>query len=56
MPDRELSPKEVARLKRRRDKLLNTACTRQERRDLLSEVRQINQRLREVDAGNGRRS
>jgi ABC-type phosphate transport system auxiliary subunit len=37
---------EISRLKKRRDQLLNTACTRFERKKILGEVKEINRRLR----------
>ena len=35
----------IAKLKRRRDELLNRACTRHERRTILKKVRAINRRI-----------
>lgn len=42
-------PDNVDALKRRRDGLLNRACTRQERPDVLAEVRAINRRIEELE-------
>ena len=41
-----ITQREIARLKKRRDELLNTACNRFERPHLLEEVRRINEKLR----------
>ena len=46
-PARLSRSEEIRRLKKRRDVLLCTACNRQERPDLLGEVREIN---RAIDA------
>lgn len=46
METEAITQQEIARLKKRRDQLLNTACTRFEWVDLLEEVKQINKRLR----------
>lgn len=35
----------IAKLKRRRDRLLTRACTRSERPDILNEVRAINRKI-----------
>lgn len=45
MPDRSLTPLEIARLKKRRDELLNRSCNRHERRELYERVRRINRIL-----------
>lgn len=39
----------IRTLKRRRDALLNRACTRQEREDILAEVRAINRTIWELE-------
>lgn len=46
METEAITQREIARLKKRRDELLNTACTRSEREDIMREVQRINERLR----------
>lgn len=43
--DPAITQQEIIRLKKRRDKLLNTACNRLERGTLFQEVKSINRRL-----------
>lgn len=43
--DPAITQQEIVRLKKRRDKLLNTACNRFERGALFEEVKSINRRL-----------
>lgn len=40
-----ITQQEITRLKKRRDQLVSTACTRFERDRLFDEVREINRRL-----------
>ena len=44
--NRAITQQEIYRLKKRRDELLNTACNRFERPDILEEVKRINEQLR----------
>lgn len=41
-----ITQREIYRLKKRRDELLNTACNRFERPAILEEVKRINEELR----------
>lgn len=43
--DPTITQQEIIRLKKRRDKLLNTACNRFERGTIFQEVKSINRRL-----------
>lgn len=43
--DSAITQQEIIRLKKRRDKLLNTACNRFERGTIFQEVKSINRRL-----------
>ncbi len=43
--DPAITQREIIRLKKRRDKLLNTACNRYERGTIFQEVKSINRRL-----------
>ena len=43
---RAITQQEIHQLKTRRDQLLNTACNRFERPDILDEVKRINEQLR----------
>ena len=43
--DPAITQQEIIRLKKRRDKLLNTACNRYERGTIFQEVKSINRRL-----------
>ena len=52
-PDRLSKREEVLRLKKRRDVLLSTACNRQERPDLLAEVREINRAIQALQKRRG---
>lgn len=49
-----ITQREIALLKKRRDVLLNTACTRFERPKILAEVRRINEKLRVLHVQLGR--
>lgn len=46
MESEAITQREIARLKKRRDELLNTACNRFERAQILVEVKRINEGLR----------
>jgi hypothetical protein len=41
-----ITQREISRLKKRRDELLNTACNRFEREEIFKEVTRINEMLR----------
>ena len=41
-----ITQREISRLKKRRDQLLNTACNRFERAKIFEEVQEINRRLK----------
>lgn len=45
----------ILKLKRRRDQLLNRACTRRERKEMLAEVRAINRKIWELEGLRHRR-
>jgi hypothetical protein len=45
MEDLVITQQEITRLKKRRDDLLSTACTRYEWREIFDEVKAINRRL-----------
>ncbi len=45
MENAGITQQEISRLKKRRDELISTACTRFERDRLFEEVKEINRRL-----------
>lgn len=51
-----VTQREIARLKKRRDELLNTACNRFERAAIMEEVKRINELLRVLHVKLGRQS
>lgn len=51
-----ITQREIDRLKKRRDELLNTACNRFERAELFAEVKRINEALRTLHVQLGRQS
>ncbi len=56
METEAITQREIARLKKRRDELLNTACNRFERVEIMREVKRINQQLRTLHVKLGRQS
>ncbi|MEX0820852.1 MAG: hypothetical protein WD021_01800 [Rhodothermales bacterium] len=46
METEAITQREIGRLKKRRDELLNTACNRFERADIMAQVKRINERLK----------
>lgn len=56
METEAITQREIALLKKRRDELLNTACNRFERADILKEVKRINAMLRTLHVKLGRQN
>lgn len=56
METEAITQREIARLKKRRDELLNTACNRFERVEIMREVKRINQQLRTLHVKLSRQS
>lgn len=54
--DEVITQREIVRLKKRRDQLLNIACNRFERPQILAEVRRINEKLRALHVQLGRQA
>ena len=48
-------PSELARLKRRRDDLLHRAVTRQERPEIMAEVRELTRRILQLEGPRAQR-
>lgn len=56
METEAITQREISRLKKRRDELLNTACNRFERAEIFEEVKRINEMLRTLHIRLGRQS